>query len=627
MSENKSISAEDALKLGQAAASKGNKEQAEKYFNAVLAKYPDHKEAIEQIHALNPGSLFQTDINELQKLFNEKQFREVEVRAKIKLDHFADVAVLNSLIGVALAMQGKFQESLSYLNKAVTLNTFDTNAHFNLGNSYKALQQSAKAITSFVAAIKLDKGHLGAYNNLGNLYRSLGQFDDALKCYGVMNDLSANNIQIYMNFASTYREMGDNEKAIDYYKKVISLKPNYAIAYNDMATCLNKLGDNDEAIEYYERAIELSPDYVDAYNNLGNILQATGEAEAAISSFEKAIMVSPNAATYNNLGNALREQGDFSGAIKNLENATRYNPSGLEIYFNLGNVQAENSDYDKAITCFEQARLILPNGPVCIINLAILNYIIGNEDQTAALLKELSNDLLASIKDPKKLQFCSAYKIYLKELIKFNKKNKRPKKTDASKIWVIGDNVSLSPIGHIINVDATEYVAAAKWMAGAKAFHLSQNKPNKYKASLKRHLAQIQSGSPVIYNFGTIDCRLDEGIIVAARKTGNSIKKIAKQTVAGYFDFSYDAAMEAQLNPYYCAIPAPFISKDDKGCAELLEAIAEFNKELKARCAAKKCLYIDLHKLTVTSDGLADGTKHLDLYHLIPTAINDAING
>lgn len=145
MVKQKSISEKEALKLGNAAAAKGNKAKAEKYFNAVLDKYPDNKDAIKGIKNLNPNNLYRDDLDELHELLKNHQYREVEVKAGLYLERYPEVAELWSLLGVAIGARSDHEQALSCFEKAAKLAPNNASVLFNLANSYNELGEDEKA--------------------------------------------------------------------------------------------------------------------------------------------------------------------------------------------------------------------------------------------------------------------------------------------------------------------------------------------------------------------------------------------------------------------------------------------------------------------------------------------------
>lgn len=628
MSAQKTLSAEQAIKLAKEAADKGNKQEAEKYYKAVLDKYPENQEAINGFKALNPNTLFRTDLKELQDLFYRKAFREVEVRSKMLLERYPNVMELCNLIGAALAEQGKVQEALPYFQEVLNKNSMNATAYYNLANTYRALGRVDDAVKHYTLALNLKPDYHGANNNLGTLYRALGLYDKALDCYIKIAKAFPNSLDVLINIAGTLMEKGDYQLALNHYQKIINLDNTIGIAYHDIALCHKHLGNYEVARQCFEALLKDKPESIDAHNNFGNLLFDIGEYDDAKSHYEEAIKLEPKAsASYNNLGNLLWEIGELDNAHEYFSKAYELSPGRLEIIYNLANSLKDKGDYEGSRNIFEKGLELLPNGPVCLTSLGVLSFLLDDDKAAQNYFNKMNDSLVAEIKDHRKRQFCEAYKRFLTRLIDFNSKHKFKAKKAAEKLWIIGGSVSLSSKGHLVKVDGKDMTADAKWVAGAKAFHFSGNKNNKYKASVEHHLKELGKNTNVLFMFGTIDCRLDEGILKASKKSNKEVAEVVKETVTGYFDYTYKQATKNGIKPFYCGVPAPLIEEEHEDADALVTVIDEFNKELKALCDQNKLLFVDVHSYTRGKNGQADGSKHLDAHHLVPTALNEALNG
>ena len=628
MSNQDSISAKEAMALGNKAMAQGKNDEAMKYFDAVVRRNPEHAEALAAIKSINPNSLFRHDLREINDSFKKGEFRQVEMRCKMLLDRFPDVTELYELLAAALASQQNMAEAIPIFIKVVNENPFKATAHYNLGNAYKDTRQFDKAILSYSEAIKYNPDHVGTLFNMSNLYRVVGQLDNALNCLKTLDEVKPNNPHVYLNLAGLYKDKSEFETAIEYFDKFIKMEPGFPGAYHDKALCFLGLDQKDKAQELIEKAIEIEPRFSDAHINLGNLLQEQGKYPEAVEKYTRGIELNPaTSMAHNNLGNVYREMGEFNKAAQSFKNSLVINPDRLETLHNAANTFGEKSDFSNAIEMFERALVVHPNGPVSLSNLAIMYHIIGEEDKTAEMLELLTDDLLKSIEnEPRKWQYCYVYRNLLNKLYALNKDIKRKSDDKAEKIYVMGPSLTLANRGHTVTKDGKNYISEVKWMAGIKAFHLASKAHAKYKSSVKAHLADIPKGSEIIFNIGTIDTRVNDGISVAAKKLDKPVVDVAKKTAEGYFDFTYDAALEAGLKPIHCGVAAPLTTLDVDGSAEAIEAILEFNRVIKEKSEEKGILYIDVHKITVTKDGIADGSKHIDPYHLIPSAINEALN-
>ena len=183
MSKQKSFSAKQALEIALNAVEKGDKDKASKYFEAVLAKYPDNKDALDGYKRLNPNSLFRGDLDELKVLFNNAKFREVEIKSKMFLEKYPEVQELRTYLGATLGMRGEHAEALIHFIKAAELTPLNAGIQFNLGNSYKANNALKNAEASYLKAITLAPNHMPSYNNIGNIYLVYKDYDTAISYF------------------------------------------------------------------------------------------------------------------------------------------------------------------------------------------------------------------------------------------------------------------------------------------------------------------------------------------------------------------------------------------------------------------------------------------------------------
>ena len=177
----------------------------------------------------------------------------------------ANYAVFGNLAALC-GMQGRFEELIDLLNKAIELNPDYPEAHNNLGIALQKRGDLNEAILSFNRALKLKKNFPEAYNNLG----------------------------------IAHQEQGELNKAITSFHKAIKLRPGYAEAHYNLGNTFKDKEDLDSAINCYTTAIKLKPNYADAHNNLGVVLQMNGNLEAAWVSYNNALAAKPEHADANN---------------------------------------------------------------------------------------------------------------------------------------------------------------------------------------------------------------------------------------------------------------------------------------------------------------------------------------
>jgi tetratricopeptide (TPR) repeat protein len=79
--------------------------------------------------------------------------------------------------------KGKFEKALEYFNRALTVDSNSTDAHYNLGVFYAKNRKDNLAIKEFMKCIKLNPMRADSYYNLGLIYENMGKKFLALEYY------------------------------------------------------------------------------------------------------------------------------------------------------------------------------------------------------------------------------------------------------------------------------------------------------------------------------------------------------------------------------------------------------------------------------------------------------------
>ncbi len=94
-------------------------------------------------------------VPELMSLFAARRFGDMEVRARSILTQHASSAILNELLGIALAAQGRHAEALAPLQTATAQGPNDAQFWENLALCQRQLGQLADAETSLRKALTI----------------------------------------------------------------------------------------------------------------------------------------------------------------------------------------------------------------------------------------------------------------------------------------------------------------------------------------------------------------------------------------------------------------------------------------------------------------------------------------
>lgn len=281
MNTKNELSAKQALEMAQKAVDAGNKKKAEKYYTAVLNKYPENQDAIDGIKSLHPNTLFRSDLDELEKALEEKKFREVEVRANMLLELYPEVFELYHYLAIALSSQNKHLEALPLFKKAVVLNPHDKDAQFNLGNALFMQRDFKTAIRCYKKVTDLSPEFGEAHFQAGNAFFELKDYKNATEAYEIALKFFPKSINVISNFADCYYSMGHYKEALDLLDKALPLTEKTAKLHNKIGDINLMSGQFDNAIKAYTVASEIDPNIIEFQLKIADVEKTKGDYVAA----------------------------------------------------------------------------------------------------------------------------------------------------------------------------------------------------------------------------------------------------------------------------------------------------------------------------------------------------------
>lgn len=100
-------------------------------------------------------------------------------------DFFADP---NYVKAAKMIEQGKFEGAIPLLNRAISKDGKNADAHNLLGFSTRKLGRVEEALEHYLTALRIKPKHRGAHEYIGEAYLALGQLDKAKKHLAFLDD-------------------------------------------------------------------------------------------------------------------------------------------------------------------------------------------------------------------------------------------------------------------------------------------------------------------------------------------------------------------------------------------------------------------------------------------------------
>jgi tetratricopeptide (TPR) repeat protein len=277
-----------------------------------------------------------------------------------------------SNLGRIYVREGRLDEALTALEKALLINPDAFEARTNLGIVYSKKGLIEEAIGEYQKALKINPDYGPAHTNLGNIYGSTGRPDEAMAEFQKAIASNPDNAEAHYNLGIIYRSKGMFSEAIDEYKKTLAVNPTIAEAHYNLGTVYARTGKIDEAVKAYRLALELKPRSELFSTALANTYLQKGEFEQAISQYEHALTLNPrHDKAHHNLGVAYMRTERLDEAISAYRKAIELNPRYTKAYYNLGSVYGQKGMFDEAIAAFTKALTFDPTSVKIHFNRAL----------------------------------------------------------------------------------------------------------------------------------------------------------------------------------------------------------------------------------------------------------------
>jgi tetratricopeptide (TPR) repeat protein len=179
-----------------------------------------------------------------------------------------NVELLNA-IGFALFQQGKSQEAVVELEKAVAIDPKHWKAHNNLALASIDLGELEVAEAHYRESLAIQP-QAAIYNDLGFVLQRLGMSEDAAKEYRKALELDPKLSAAHTNLGSSLAQNGNYAEAERQFRAALEDGPN-AQAYTGLGLVLSREGRTDEAIKNLQAAIETDPNNSVAQQELAKL--------------------------------------------------------------------------------------------------------------------------------------------------------------------------------------------------------------------------------------------------------------------------------------------------------------------------------------------------------------------
>ena len=198
-------------------------------------------------------------------------------------------------LGELNLLQQNFNLSWAYLDKALSISTYNPRAYFVRGMYFIIAQQdTVNALKNFQIASEQDDSFYDPVEQICRIY-AVQQPPYALDYIRKAQQQFPDNANARYELALYLQSHGEPEEAVKHYDTLLMMQPdNYMVLFNVGYVNFVYLENNEVALDYFNRALQANPKYLDAYYNKGRVLEQMGKYAQAEEIYKEILKSYPN---------------------------------------------------------------------------------------------------------------------------------------------------------------------------------------------------------------------------------------------------------------------------------------------------------------------------------------------
>jgi tetratricopeptide (TPR) repeat protein len=247
----RAVMAAEALARAVAAGNSGDLSEAERIARDVLAKNPQHLEALQLLGAL---------------LMGQKRPREAVVPLEAAARRNPNPE-LQTHLAIALREIGRTDEALAWFYRAIEHRPAYARAFHELGNLLRTMRRYAEAETVLTHGLEAAPTVAELSLALGGVYLDRADSPGAKVAFARALSIVPGNADALVGFGIALQYEGDFARAAERFRRVLARDPGHHRARMNLGYCLIELGQQDEGIACLRAAVQAAP------HNYGNALR------------------------------------------------------------------------------------------------------------------------------------------------------------------------------------------------------------------------------------------------------------------------------------------------------------------------------------------------------------------
>ncbi|MBN2766901.1 MAG: tetratricopeptide repeat protein [Paludibacteraceae bacterium] len=241
------------------------------------------------------------------------------------------------------------EKAIETYNRIVDIDSYSSEAWFNMGQVYFALQDFKNAIDAYDFALAingndplttLQKAHAHFQNN---------EFNDAIDAYNEYAVFAIDKWQVHLFIGECYERLEIFDQAIMHYNASLTELPDNYEALTGLAVCYLEKEDFETSLRYVNEAIKIDAKQADAWVYMAEGLVGLNDIDNALLAYLEAIILDPNQPdTFMAIANICMDKMEYETALKYYLSAYDLDPALEHIDLFLAVAFCKTENYSKA---------------------------------------------------------------------------------------------------------------------------------------------------------------------------------------------------------------------------------------------------------------------------------------
>jgi len=235
-----------------------------------------------------------------------------------------------------LQQEGRYEEALQTLSRAISENPTLTTAHLQMGDIYRVLGDYAAAEIAYRNAANREPENFDAQYNHGLTLQVLDRLAEAVRAYLRALQIRPYDPEANLNIATAYLQLEEARQALPYARRAVALEPDNGPARVNLGAILGALGRHDDAVIEYQAAAERMDLTAPLLLNLADSLGKAGRHREMATTLSQLIEMAPSALAYERLGFARFRLGNYDEALEAFRTSARLDPRHYPAFNGIG---------------------------------------------------------------------------------------------------------------------------------------------------------------------------------------------------------------------------------------------------------------------------------------------------